>query len=367
MPVRPLPSNPNLTHLKYQARDLLKLHSARDLAAAQRIREFHPRFRASADTEIFDAQLKLSDAQLTIARESGFTSWTRLRDHILQPSPSGDSSLPHHERITDPALRRAVILLDAGDIEGLRAHLKAHPNLTREHALFEGENYFRTPTLLDFIAENPVRHGSLPANIVEIAKVILHEAPEISVSALNQTLGLISTGCVPRECRVQIPLINLFCDYGADPNSALLGAAFHGEFDAVNALLQRGADLNLPVAAALGSIEDFRSLLPSSDAQARHLALAAASQFGHSEIVALLLDAGEDPNRYNPPGSRSHSTPLHEAAFAGHENVVRLLVERGARLDIKDILWQGIPADWARHAGRSGLEAYLRAPYHRRP
>ncbi len=44
MPVRRLPANPNLNHLKYQAKDLLKSHAARDPAAAQTIREFHPRF-----------------------------------------------------------------------------------------------------------------------------------------------------------------------------------------------------------------------------------------------------------------------------------------------------------------------------------
>ena len=74
MPVRRLPPNPSLDHLKYQAKDLLKEHAARDAGAAQRIREFHPCFSRGTDAEIFAAQLKLSDAQLTIARESGFPS-----------------------------------------------------------------------------------------------------------------------------------------------------------------------------------------------------------------------------------------------------------------------------------------------------
>jgi ankyrin repeat protein len=75
----------------------------------------------------------------------------------------------------------------------------------------------------------------------------------------------------------------------------------------------------------------------------------------------LLLDAGEDPNRYNPVGGHSHSTPLHQAAAAGNEEMVRLLVERGARLDMKDILWHGTPAGWAAHEGKSKVEQYLRA------
>jgi ankyrin repeat protein len=74
----------------------------------------------------------------------------------------------------------------------------------------------------------------------------------------------------------------------------------------------------------------------------------------------LLLDAGEDPNRYNPPGAHAHSTPLHQAAAGGHDKVVRLLVERGARVDVKDTIWQGTPADWARHEGRTEIAEWLR-------
>ncbi len=172
---------------------------------------------------------------------------------------------------------------------------------------------------------------------------------------------LVATGSVPRECRVQLPLIDLLCDHGADPNSALQAAALHGEFEAVNALIGRGARIDLPVAAALGRIEDARRLLAGASSEDRHLALSLAADFGHVEIVRLLLDAGEDPNRYNPVGGHSHTTPLHQAAGGGHDEVVRLLVERGARLDLKDILWRATPADWARHASRTELEAYLRA------
>ncbi|MBV8864532.1 MAG: ankyrin repeat domain-containing protein [Acidobacteriaceae bacterium] len=76
-------------------------------------------------------------------------------------------------------------------------------------------------------------------------------------------------------------------------------------------------------------------------------------------MVSLLLDAGEDPSRYNPAGFHSHSTPLHQAALAGHDEVVRLLVEHGAHLDTKDTLWQATPAAWARHRGRMEIEEYL--------
>ena len=250
MPVRRLPSNPNLEHLKYQSRDLLKDHAERAQAAAQRIREFHPRFGGATDSEIFDAQLGLSDAQLAIACEYGFPSWARLKRHIERPTLSDRLDLPHQQRIEDEAFRRAVDLLDAGEVSGLRAHLKRHPHLARQRVVFEGGNYFRNPTLLEFVAENPVRQGALPTNIVELARVILDAGP--SQFARNAALTLVSTGRVPRECGVQRALIDVLCEYGADPNAAARATALHGEIEALKALIGRGARIDLPVAAALG-------------------------------------------------------------------------------------------------------------------
>jgi hypothetical protein len=359
MPVRPLPEKPSLQHIKYQAKDLLHGHATHDPAVAQRIREFHPRWAKASDADIFAAHLSLSGAQLTIARECGFSSWTKLKRRVERPKPSDQLNLPHHERIEDATFRCAVELLDAGDVEGLRGHLKRHPNLARQHVAFEGGNYFHNPTLLEFVAENPVRHGKLPKNIAEITKVILEVG--VDQSSLDETLMLVATGSVPRECGVQMDLINLLCERGADPDNAAEAAAVLFELQAVVALLARGARITLPLAAALGRTEDARRLIPNADPQQRHLALALASQYGHLEIVRLLLDAGEDPNRFNPVGGHSHSTPLHQAAGNGHLDVVRLLLERGAKPDVKDILFGGTPAGWANHAGKKEVEAYLRA------
>lgn len=361
MPVQALPPNPDLNHLKSQAKDLLRARASRDPQVAQRIREFHPRFQGVPDASIFDARFRLSDAQLTIARERGFASWMRLKRHIEKPTLADQLDLPHHERIENLAFRHAVDLLDQGDVLNLHAHLNTHPHLVREHVMFEGGNYFRNPTLLAFVAENPVRRATLPPNIVEVAKVILEAGAKEDHSALNETLGLVCSGCVPRQCHVQIPLIDLLCAYGAEPASAIITALLHQELEAVDALRGNGVPFDVVLAAALGRAEEVQRLLLASTSEKRHCALALASQYGHAEIVSLLLEAGEDPNRYNPIGIHAHSTPLHQAAAGGHDLVVRLLVERGARLDMKDTLWQGTPADWARHEGKKDIEEYLQA------
>jgi hypothetical protein len=360
MPTKHLPSSPNLDHLKYQAKDLLKGHQLRTPEAMQRIREFHPRFHHAGDVSIAEAKLTLSDAHLAIAREYGFPSWTRLKAHI-EKSAHADLQPPHHERIADPAFSRAVELLDSGDADGLHAHLNHHPGLVHQRVLFEGGNYFSNPSLLEFAAENPIRHGSLPSSIVQVAKVILDAGGKADSASIESTLTLVCSGKVPRECNVQVPLIDLLCDYGADPNSSMLPALVHGELEAVVALIRRGAKIDLTLSAATGRTQAVRQLLQSASDEDRHRALALAAQHGHAEIVRLLLDAGEDPNRYNPMGCHSHSTPLHQAVLYGHEAVVRLLVERGAKLDIKDILFQGTPLGWAKYARHIEIEKYLQA------
>ena len=62
-----LPAKPSLDHLRRQARDLLRAARAGGTTAAGRI-------RAVADA------LTLASAQLSVAREYGFASWTRLRE-----------------------------------------------------------------------------------------------------------------------------------------------------------------------------------------------------------------------------------------------------------------------------------------------
>jgi ankyrin repeat protein len=88
--------------------------------------------------------------------------------------------------------------------------------------------------------------------------------------------------------------------------------------------------------------------------------MALAAQLGQIEIVRVLLEAGEDPNRYNPKAVHGHSTPLHQAVAAGKDAVVRLLVEHGARLDIRDTIWNGTPLGWADYCGQPEIAACLR-------
>jgi hypothetical protein len=351
MPTRKLPASPDLSHLKSQARDLMKARPKADPALLQRIREFHPRFDKATDDEIAQAEFSLSDAQLTIAREYGFASWPRLKAFVAKPE---DLERPLHERIADPELREAVARIDEGDLEGLLRLIDAHPRLTSAKASLEGGNYFREPTLLEFAMGNPIRHASLPKNLVEIVRALLEAGAEG-----KEALALVASGRLAREHGFQIPVIELLVGHGADPNGAMAAALAHGEFEAVEAILRLGACLTFDAAAAMGKQEEAKALLLNASPDERHRGLAYAAHFGHADIVRLLLESGEDPNRYNPIGGHSHATPMHLAAYEGHLEVLRVLLAFGARTDIKDVLWNGTAVGWAEHGGQQKIVRLL--------
>lgn len=79
-PKRQLPSNPNLTQLKKQAKELRRAVAASEPVALKRVYESHPTHR---DGDEFDhASFTLRDAQATLAREYGFDGWHQLSTHV---------------------------------------------------------------------------------------------------------------------------------------------------------------------------------------------------------------------------------------------------------------------------------------------
>ncbi|MBV9271285.1 MAG: ankyrin repeat domain-containing protein [Candidatus Eremiobacteraeota bacterium] len=358
MPTRRLPAQPSLAQLKHQAKDLLKAHRVCDSRALQRLREFHPRMRGHNDEEIAAASLSLADAHLTIAREYGFPSWTKLQ-RFVELEDARTLDLPAHERIDDPQFRHAVDFMDSGNVEALSEYLQRYPELVRQRVKLLGGNYFQHPGLIEFIAENPTRNGRLPKNAAEVARVILEAGAHRDRQALDSALDLTASSRVARDAGMQRALIDVLCEYGADPNGALVSPLLYGEFDAVNHLLQRGARLTLVAAAALGLTEDVRRLIGDATDEDRRLALALAAQHGRAETVAALLAAGVNPNGFTP-GGHSHATALHQAALAGHAEIAQMLLNAGARGDVRDVLYGGTPADWAQHSGHDGLANALR-------
>lgn len=259
---------------------------------------------------------------------------------------------------------RAVDAIVSGDAALLDSLLAENRELVRARS----ERPHRA-TLLHYIAANGVEdeRQKTPKNAVEIAEMLLRAGAEADATAWmyggeQVTMCMLVSSVHPAKAGVQVALVDTLADFGARVDGLpLMTALAHGYRDAAETLVRRGARVdNLAAAAGLGRVDDAVRMLPEADAETRHRAVALAAQHGHVEILKLLLDAGEDPRQYNPAGNHAHSTPLHQAALGGHEAVVRLLVERGARLDVKDMVHHGTPLGWAIYGGHEAIAEYLK-------
>ncbi len=140
---------------------------------------------------------------------------------------------------------------------------------------------------------------------------------------------------------------------------ALERAAYYGEVDLVQSLLERGGDVNakgpedwtaLIAASSTGRHKIVQLLLAKgADVDARtsdgETALIRASALGHSEVVAMLLAAGADVNAGN-------GKAIKFASQEGHRDVVDMLVDKGAYLELFRI--------WCKH--KADAENYVDAP-----
>jgi ankyrin repeat protein len=356
----PLPYRAKLDEYQQQADALFEGLKAADEAAEWRVKWLHPRFRGKSVTDVRAATLDRTDAQVVVALEYGFENWADLAE--FSDTVNRDGPVQRFEAAVE-----AVIL---GDVAALRSMLREAPELVRARSTRRHH-----ATLLHYIAANGVEGSrqQTPANAVEIAKILLDAGAEVDAladmyDARCTTMSMLASSCHPAKAGLQIALAETLLDYGAafaGPGSAwqsaLLTALAFGYLSTAEALARRGAPLNsLAAVAGLGRLEATARLLPAADSQDRHIAIALAAQHGHADVVRLLLEAGQDPSRYNPEGYHSHSTPLHQAVWSNHADVVRLLVERGARLDIQDTVYRGTPLDWAIYGGRTAIADYLR-------
>lgn len=263
--------------------------------------------------------------------------------------------------IRDPNFKAAVAAIQSGDLDGLKKLLVDHPNLVHDRAVEPdcyGQDYFRDPKLLWFVANNPYLIETMPRNVTEIASAIIDAGAE--QADLDYTLGLVCTCQRAREQGLQRPLITLLLSRGARMGQGdVNGILGHKETDAMRALLEAGHPLTAPAAAGLGMTRELAGLLKTADTDARHAAFSMAVINGHVEAATMCLDAGADIDAF--VACHQHSLAVHQATVNGDLPMLKMLVERGARLDIADTLWNGTPLGWAIHTKQPAAEAYLRS------
>jgi len=255
-----------------------------------------------------------------------------------------------NSEIKGPLFLEAVEAIDAGDIDKLHDLVTRHPQIIKNRLDYPEGAYFKDPYLLWFVADNPIRRGKLSPNIVEVTRLLVQavkrEAAETAQHQLDYTLGLVATGRIPRECGVQIQMIDLLIDEGAKLGGGL-GALAHGNIAAAERLIERGGKLTLAAAVGLNKMDDVKRL--ATDKDELITALTAAAMYGNAAMVTYLLGLGANPNSYpeSKSGFHSHATPLHQAVSSGSLECVKLLVEAGANLNATDKAYGGTPLGWA--------------------
>jgi len=208
--------------------------------------------------------------------------------------------------------------LDFEDEEGVRLFLDhgANPNANRPRT--------------------PLSHAILRGRSTKILRMLLDAGADP-----NQTDEDGTTPYVLARRLANKEIAELLEAHGAKQEFGLydsvLIAAAEGDTDRVKAIIEENPNVLTDLSELGRQGEDGVSL--GSAGQVLH----DMARLGHVKALKALLDIGMDPglkNQYN-------ETPLHWACVAGRPEAARLLLERGAPLDVVEMNHHCTPIMWA--------------------
>ncbi len=350
MNLEPLPLGSSLQPYEQQVQDVLDACLAQDADAIQFVKDetagFDYLYRDGAAT----TQISIDQARAAVARWYHFENWATLSDW-LAAYDRADSLVGPFERAAE-----AIVY---GDIDTLDRLLREHSPLIRERSM-RGHR----ATLLIYVGANGVEwyRQKTPRNAVTIAEMLLDAGAEIdAVGEMYRgttTLGLVATSVHPVVTGVQEPLMQVLLDRGASIARAVAPDYTHGLVvsaclangrpGAAEFLARRGAELDIEGAAGVGDLAAVRRCLadgaPRGKPTPKQLQRAFnwACGYGRTNSVEFLLTQG-----ISVRDGGEGETALHHAAYGGHPDVVRLLLARGADVNVKDTSYDATPLGWA--------------------
>src|SRR5881398_1172366 len=301
MAAKQLPPRPNLDQLKRQAKELLQAG------------------RAPA----------LHDAQTLIAREYGFASWNKLREHVEEVTLEFDAAvnefleaatdgrgrsaeriLALHPGIGHANLYTALVLGDAPRVE---ARLQQDPSLATKPGGPRGWEP------IHYVCYTAMAHDSpLPGRAVGLAAIARRLIasgvdPNTRFPWLHHNVRRPVLWGASRMVRA-LPLVQTLLDAGADPNDGvtLPLAASAGDIPVLEALRARGA--NVDQAWATDGATSLYAILHWTRIP---------------EGVMWLLEHGADPNAVF---AENGETPLHVVARAWDVSLAEAMVAHGAEI-----------------------------------
>src|SRR5690348_1089941 len=196
----------------------------------------------------------LADAQFVLARSHGFVSWSAFAAHLDALAQTGTETA---------AFETAAEAVVCGDEPTLHKLLRQNPKLIRSRSARE-----HCATLLHYVSANGVENyrQKSPPNAARITELLLAAGADVEAEADVYgggctALGLVSTSTPPRVAGVQIPVMQVLLDHGAQiehPNlagnnaAAVYACLTNGCPEAARYLADRGARLEMVGAAGLG-------------------------------------------------------------------------------------------------------------------
>jgi ankyrin repeat protein len=248
----------NLEQQRKLAKDLLRAHRRGDLSAAVRIVRHLPRARNQAPEAVLQPPFTLSEAQLIVAREAGFSSWPKLKHHIDAVAAEGAEI---EEKIIDAALAGQANAARGGVESSIYAACavadadSAMVLLDRDASLANRRGGRRNWTPLLYLCCSRYRRNEseTAAARVRIARRLIELGGDVNAAGL--------------ELGYTAPHINqMFDEHEWRPIDGAAGRL--AESDLVRLLLEAGADLNktyetVSQAVRAGNVEVLTLILES--------------------------------------------------------------------------------------------------------
>ena len=378
-----LPALPSLEHLRRQSKDLVTAFRKGDADAIRRVHAHLPRAAALDAGTITDQGLKLSEAQLIIARDHGFASWPRLKRHVEELQPDDAAATEAFKRAVekgDSARARTLLRTQAA----VRAQVNAPLFSFDSPAILAAasrQDRKMVEVLLEYGADMNARSqwwaggfGVLPQSDPEFGAYLIERGADVDIWAaagmnrLDRLAELITAdpalvnvrggdGQGPLHFAASVEGARLLLDHGADIDMRDLDhAGTPAQYMAADRpevcryLLSRGAELDIFMAVQLGDLDLVRRAM-EEDPDALRARVGAGkftsgtSDGGHIYIYTLT----------------SGASPLMVAAHGGNEAVYQYLLEKA--IPSEQLLAACLRADEAAVQGmlaaRPGLLASL--------
>jgi len=390
LPLRRLPDQPNLEHLRKQAKDLLHAYRSADPAAIAEV----TRFERNPDAAAF----ALNDAERILARAYGFASWSKLKAFVdganagrfLGAAKAGDLALVRSLMASRPELvgmgtsasgeYRAIhyavmnrdvamthLLMEAG--ADARQGIYPHRDATTAFALAQERGYEDVVAVI----EQEERHRREDLSCVNATVTPAQDQVSAAISSGDRAAAIRFLEADPSQIQAcdrngrtplhlaaeanDVDLVAWLLSRRASPRkldphdlapidlAALAADPRNGAAEKFPAtarlLLLQGSDLTVRAAVALGNEARVRELVAADPTLLHQIStfggglVTLAVNHRQPEMVRLLLDLGADVNERmllaeEEEPQESWGMPLWYAALAGDFKITTLLLERGA-------------------------------------